>query len=523
MTNNATTPGTGKEAPAAAAAAAATGADERLESLLRHQARLLPDPTSEAAFREHILAAPAPCVRLNPLVPAARLLRPELERLGQPVPWCGDAFVLADAGHHLGHCLEFRLGALYIQAKATSLAVEALAPQPGELVLDLAAAPGGKATQIAGRMANSGLLIANEPRSRRVAALVGNLERCGVHNAVVTKAPGTVFARSFHNCFDRVLLDAPCSGDGIVGKDRNMLRYWSPADARAKAVQQIGLVRAAFHMLRPGGTLVYSTCSLSTEENEDVLLGLVKRFPGQVRVEPVQGLEPTPLPAAIASQYPEEFARVARVWPHLHRTEGGVVIRLSKEGETGWKRVEADLGELLGGMAAEALPGDAQRLPEAGSSAARPAEGAIRAALAERWQLCLDAPADQELAPEHKQVSLRPVASAALRDALPGFVRAGMRLATVHKGHLFLTQQTVQLWGDRVEARRLDLTWPQVQALFRGEPFALEAQTPLRGEVICRFGPWPVCRALVERDGRTVQGYLSKALRTNDLERLTGV
>ena len=95
-----------------------------------------------------------PCVRLNPLVPAAPLLRPELERLGEPVPWCGDAFVMADAQQRLGHCLEFRLGALYIQAKATTLAVEALAPQPGELVLDLAAAPGGKTTQIAGRIAD---------------------------------------------------------------------------------------------------------------------------------------------------------------------------------------------------------------------------------------------------------------------------------------------------------------------------------------------------------------------------------
>jgi len=496
--------------------------DARLEGLLAHQARLLPDAAAADDFRDCILAEPDPCVRLNTLMPLAPALRPELARLGAPVGWCGDACVLAESASRLGHCLEYRLGCLYIQAKATTLAVEALAPRPGELVLDLAAAPGGKATQIAARLGNSGLLVANEPQSSRVSALVGNLERCGVHNAVVTKSAGTLLARHFANCFDRVLLDAPCSGDGIVGKDRNMLRYWSPDNARAKAIQQVGLVRAAFHMLRPGGVLVYSTCSLSTEENEDVIAGLLKRYPDQARLEPVRGLETVPLPAAIAAQYPPEMAHVARVWPHLHHTEGAVVVRVAKVGPTVWYRKgrtpdARPAADLSAALMSAAATGSADTPIEADDRAG------ICEALDHTWGLALSVPRGQELAYEHKHAALRPAGSEALRESLPGFVRSGMRLASLHKDHLYLSQQAVQLWGDSITRRCLDLTWPQVQALFRGDRVPLDSVDDLRGEVIARFGPWIICRGLIARDGHTLQGYVPKSLRTQSLERLTQI
>ncbi|MFH1570110.1 MAG: hypothetical protein ABIL09_19110, partial [Gemmatimonadota bacterium] len=475
---------------------------ERLEALLRHQARLLSDPADEAAFRRHILARPAPCARLNRLVPQAELVRPALRALGEAVPWCADAFVLHEAEQRLGHCLEFRLGALYIQAKATTLAVEALAPEPGDIVLDLAAAPGGKAIQMAGAMANTGVIVANELRSRRVAALVGNLERCGVHNAVVTRAPGTVLARYFHNCFDRILLDAPCSGDGILGKDRALLQYWSPEDAVRKAENQIGLLRAAFHMLRPGGILVYSTCSLSTEENEDVIMGLAHRYRERVRLLPVDGFEGEPLPPPVAQSYPADLACAARVWPHRHQTEGAVVFRLTKEGPTAWDGAEADLGPAL----RQAVP----RTPEA---------DALGAALEERWHLDLDAAGGREVVRENRSVYYRPAAAAALKDRFPQYVRAGMRRASAHRDHLYLAQQSVQLWGDRAGERGLEVTWDQVRTLFRGAPVRLDAETSRRGEVICRFGPWSVCRAHLDASGRLLEGYVPRALRTPDLER----
>ena len=304
----------------------------RLNALFNHLEQLLPDGAQRRAFRRFSLTPPPSCLRLNPLMPQAEYLLNALLKRGERTPWCEHAFGLPNSQFPPGNTLEYALGAFYIQAKAATLAVTALAPRPGERILDMAASPGGKATQIAACMQNTGLLLVNEPQSKRLPGLVGNLERCGVANAIVTRAAGTLMARYFHNFFDRILLDAPCSGDGIIRKDRGMLRYWSVADAQRQAQLQIGLLRAAFHMLRPGGTLVYSTCSLSLQENEDVLLGLEKKFPGQTEVLKVEGVELAPLPMEIARRYPPTFAGCSRVWPHLHDTEGAFVARIPETG-----------------------------------------------------------------------------------------------------------------------------------------------------------------------------------------------
>ena len=271
----------------------------KLRALLGHIGHLLPDEQERQAFYRSAHTPPPASLRLNTLQSQSQVLLPHLRQSGEGVPWCEEAFVLPASKKGLGQMLEHAMGAYYIQAKAPMLAVSVLAPQPGERVLDLCAAPGGKTTQIAAQMQNSGLLLANEIQSKRMPALVGNLERCGVANYILSQAPGAMLARYFHNFFDRILVDAPCSGDGIVRKDQNMLKYWSPQDAQRLAQQQIGLLRAAYHMLRPGGTLVYSTCSLSLEENEEVLLGLLRRYGQEVEIRPIDSVESLPLPAPL--------------------------------------------------------------------------------------------------------------------------------------------------------------------------------------------------------------------------------
>lgn len=447
-----------------------------------------------------MVAEPSTCVRLNSLLPVAEDLRGSLVERAEGVPWSPDAFILpADMSAAVGHSLEYRLGGLYVQAKATTLAVVVLDPRPGQLVLDLAAAPGGKATQIAAALGNSGLLVANEPGARRRPALVGHLERCGAHNTLITGAPGSMMARWFHNVFDRVLLDAPCSGDGILCKDRHMLAWWSPEDARRKSVQQVGLLRAAFHMLRPGGRLVYSTCSLSTEENEDVLLGLVKRYGELVDIEPAAGVAASGLAADAAARYPAAFGGCVRVWPHEHATEGAFVAAVGKRGATEWEPVEGDTGRRLAGP-----PPD----PDPAGMADR---------IGERWGFAPEVPAGQELVAGRRHLHLRPAGAARLRGEFPWFVRTGMRVAGLHKGALHLSQQAVALWGHLVPERRLDLSWPQVEGLFRGEEVALPS--PPAGEVICFYGSHPVCRAVPGGEGR-LRGYLSKVSRTDRLQGL---
>jgi 16S rRNA (cytosine1407-C5)-methyltransferase len=475
--------------------------DERLEKLLAHLQVLLPDASQVSQFRQAMLTEPGVDVRLSRLLPVARRFAPGLRSVSAPVPWCDDALRLPpELAAIVSHSLEFRLGALYLQAKATTLAVAALDPRPGELVLDLAAAPGGKATQIATVMGNTGLLVVNEPRHKRLASLVGNLERCGAHNTLVTSVLGAHLARCFHNVFDRVLLDAPCSGDGIVCKDRSMLRFWSPEDAVHKSAQQIGLLRAAFHMLRPGGRLVYSTCSLSTEENEDALLGLQKQFGRLVDIQVVPHIVDGDLAPEQLARYPEAFAGCARVWPHLHSTEGAFVAVIGKLGESEWFAVEEDAGPLLRHQ-----------------SATPDAEGWLQR-IAARWDFTPDMPPGYEVAAHGRHLDLRPAGAALLADRA-WYVRSGMRLASLHKNHFFLSQQAVSLWGAQAQQRRLDVDLDQLQSLFRGEPCPIESP-PLTGEVLCFHDELPICRGVVSRDGATLSGYVPKVARTVRLTRM---
>lgn len=458
----------------------------RLQDLLHHLEQLLPDSAQRQAFRRCSLTPPPSSLRLNPLMPPAANLLPGLLEGGRQAPWCKHAFDLPGPLVSPGHTLEYALGAFYIQAKAATLAVTALDPRPGERILDLAASPGGKATQIAAGMENSGLLIANEPQGKRIPGLVGNLERCGVANAIVTKAPGTLLARYFHNFFDRILLDAPCSGDGIVRKDLGMLRYWSVADSRRQAQQQTGLLRAAFHMLRPGGTMVYSTCSLSLQENEDVLLGLIKKFPDITEVLKVEGIDLVPLPSEFAMRYPATLAGCARVWPHLHDTEGAFVARIRKLGETAWTRCDADNGSWI--PASESDP-EADR---------------ARRHLRAHWIFEPPCPPGQHLAMDGRHLCLQPRETAAFKRHFPFYVRGGMRIARSHKDHYYLSQQAVTMWGGEMQGPSLELTWPQVQTLFRGESLELEQGSPFKGEVLCRHGCWTLCRGLVQIGGPTL-------------------
>ena len=121
-----------------------------------------------------------------------------------------------------------------------------------------------------------------------------------------------------------------------------MLRYWSPEDAQRQAQTQTGLLRAAFHMLRPGGTLVYSTCSLSLEENEHVLMALLTRYGESASVLPISDMEGLPLAEPVRTDLPHSLRHAVRIWPHLHDTEGAFVARIGKRSPTDWPQVESD-------------------------------------------------------------------------------------------------------------------------------------------------------------------------------------
>ena len=251
------------------------------------------------------------------------LLRPDgslpcpIEGVGERVPWAkGCYFVEGDARPGLSPLHEG--GLFYLQEPSALSAVSVLAPQPGERVLDLCAAPGGKSTQIAGLMQGRGLLVCNEPVPSRAQILSRNVERMGVRNAIVTSAMPAQLAPRFPAFFDRILVDAPCSGEGMFRRQPEARDEWSAGSPRGCADRQLEILEAAAKMLAPGGALVYSTCTFNDTENE----GVLARF---TAAHPEFALEPFALPGL-----PSGSRGYVHLYPHEIRGEGHFVSLLRK-------------------------------------------------------------------------------------------------------------------------------------------------------------------------------------------------
>lgn len=249
-----------------------------------------------------------------------------------PIPWCEEGFYYPTderPGKHPAHAA----GLYYIQEPSAMAVVDVLDPKPGERVLDLAAAPGGKATQIAIQMKNQGLLIANEVHPARAKALSENVERMGITNTIVTNEEVHRLTARYPSYFDRILLDAPCSGEGMFRKDEGARLEWSPESVKLCSTRQIELLEHAAKLLKPRGRLVYSTCTFSPEENEQVIEQFLLKHPDW-RLLPIRARN------GIANGRPEwgvthsdEIRKTARLWPHHLNGEGHYIALLEKGDE----------------------------------------------------------------------------------------------------------------------------------------------------------------------------------------------
>lgn len=217
-------------------------------------------------------------VRLNPLKCSEVTLQESVPFELMPSPFSETSFY-ADYEGGFGRLPAHHAGMFYSQEPSASSAVTALDPRPGERILDLCAAPGGKATQIAGALMGRGLLWANEPVRQRAGALLSNLERVGAVNAVVSCAYPERLCPELRGFFDRVLVDAPCSGEGMFRRDPRAVEEWSPQGVEACAKRQLAILDQAAVTLREGGVLVYSTCTFSYAENEGVVREFLDRHP----------------------------------------------------------------------------------------------------------------------------------------------------------------------------------------------------------------------------------------------------
>lgn len=261
-----------------------------------------------------------------------------------PIPWCDTGFwIERDPSETtpLGNTSEHMSGLFYIQEASSMMPVTALIKDqlsPLTTVLDVAAAPGSKTTQIAASMCNHGALVANEFSASRIKGLYSNIQRCGVRNVALTNFDGRVFGGWLPEQFDAILLDAPCSGEGTVRKDADAMNNWSMASVHDIAVTQKDLIESAFHALKPGGVLVYSTCTLNLEENQQVCHHLLEAFPEKVAFEPLDDLFPNAEKAITEDGF-------LHIYPQIFDSEGFFVARLRKIGSVEAPTVKKRLGK----------------------------------------------------------------------------------------------------------------------------------------------------------------------------------
>jgi len=251
--------------------------------------KLLPDKKDFDDFDKIIHKKPRRFIRCNTLkISPEKLLKRLRKRWEVSQPFredgCGEVFVVeSDLGPgELGNSVEHLLGYFYVQEISSMLPIFALGPKPGEFVLDLCASPGSKTTQMAAMMENSGTIIANDIKLDRVKILNANLERCGVTNVIITRNDGVglcsrLAKRGFK--FDKILLDVPCSGEGTLRSSPKTFKMWNHKVVKKLSREQKKLFAFAVKCLKPGGEIVYSTCTHSPEENEEVVGFALKNFP----------------------------------------------------------------------------------------------------------------------------------------------------------------------------------------------------------------------------------------------------
>jgi len=235
----------------------------------------------------------------------------------------------------LGRSLEHVLGYYYVQEIASMLPIIALEPKSNETVLDLCSSPGSKTTQMASKMENTGTIIANEVTLGRVKILASNLERCGVSNAIITKKEGASLCRNLKNLgfsFDKILIDAPCSGEGTLRTSKMTYKMWNIHTVRKLSKIQKNLILNAFEILKPGGFIVYSTCTHAPEENEGVLSFIKENLGEKVKIEKVN--LPVKCRPGVCEwsgvSFDKDVSLACRIYPQDNDTEGFFISKIKK-------------------------------------------------------------------------------------------------------------------------------------------------------------------------------------------------
>ena len=274
-------------------------------------------------------------------VNTAKLSCQEFEALSpfklQPIPWISNGYFYNEESRP-ARCPYYQAGLYYLQEPSAMTPASRLPIEPGDFVLDLCAAPGGKATALGAALNDTGFLLANDISTSRARALLRNLELFGIKNMLITDEKPAKLAQRFPSFFNKILLDAPCSGEGMFRKEEALARDWTPEKSAELSDIQKDLVLKAADMLRPGGMLLYSTCTFAPCEDEEVVAYLLSERPDMELIE-MPGYEGfsagRPKFAGAAAAFDsEELRKCVRIFPHKMDGEGHFLALFRKKGDS---------------------------------------------------------------------------------------------------------------------------------------------------------------------------------------------
>ncbi len=386
------------------------------------------------------------------------------------IPWCSEGFWLVrpekeEQALALGNTDLHLSGAMYVQEASSMLPPMALKESliDATHVLDMASAPGSKTSQLAALMNNQGVLVANELSSSRLKVLSATLKRMGVGNCALSHFDGAIFGDYMYECFDSILLDAPCSGEGTVRKDADALKNWSIESNIDIAKVQKNLIKSAFYALKPGGTLVYSTCTLTPLENQQVCDYLLSEFPELLEVHPLDDLFTGAELATTSEGY-------LHVWPQTFDSEGFFIAKFKKLGSCDNPNQKVKKG------AFPFQPYD------------KKAALAFNSELKKQFAV---QPLSGSLMQRDKELWLFPEEFDAIENKIK-YARLGIHLGMIHKNGVRLNHEFATVFGGQCSKNVYALTNEQANDYFQGKDIRLTEPTSTLGEVILTLCGCPI-------------------------------
>ncbi len=439
-------------------------------------------------FQSFLQAGPEPrAIRVNTLKMDADKFRVRWKQLGPAldrISFNPHGFILKEEEVRLSHSLDFFLGYFQYQGLSSQIPPLVLNPLPEDKVLDMAAAPGSKATQLAALMKNRGFLLVNDHSRKRLQPLNANLQKAGALNQVITHLPGEQIGRLWPEFFDKILLDAPCTATGTLAENPEIEHWWSPAKLEKMVRLQEQLLISAYKALKIGGLLVYSTCSILPEENELLVQRIIDTYP--LKIEEITEIDPTSFDRGITSFQGQKLSatlnRAVRVMPHKQNMEGFFIVKLRKTGSHKSWTFNRDAWQPTRSWNDPVLADDLKRLS---------VQYGIRESF---WT------AFRYIRTRKRIWMINP---SIIRVPKDGFVSSGLLLAEdkMHGWKLF--NQSVQVLGNEITKRRFELTGIQMKKLFAGGRIPYPDSD--EGYYVLQWQEKPIASAHISEGGLSVR------------------